>query len=551
MSKDFKKEGKRISPQARSVLIRGRTGKAGVRKGERVVIEHKAVKYVPKGAKETPKPAFMPGKPKLHPIVVRGRVKKYGKKEKEHEKVIEKSLKYTTAECMSNGAGSSIFESYITPFALAIGASNLHVGLISTFRNLASAIGQVPGAILTQYFERKKIAMITQAIANVLILGVIALIPFMPAGDYRIIMLMVLLAFFSFFISLRGPSWSSLLGDIVPLKIRAKYFGNSNTNSGLAGIVATLVVGYLLMLYGFSVIFAIAMVLAVISVIIVLKIYEPPFRVFYQYRFAFSFSISHLKDVVNVNKSLVVFTLFLSLSNFAAEIASPFYVVHMLKGLDIGYAWFSILVTLGALARVVSYKYWAKLSTKFGSRKIFMVCSVFCAFIPLGWILVFNITTVAILKIYEGLVLSGFSLLAMNYLLDVTPAGNRPRYIAYHNLFAKIGIVFGALTGALLAGALQSTVFVWIAGLQILFLLSFVLRFSFLAFLPSMGEVYISQAKIMPVRYVFRQAIAVEPVQGIKDAICYTFRYPYIIEQKIRDRFRKGYRKSRRTYGRR
>jgi len=282
MSLPFKKEGKRIGPQARRVLVSGRSKKSAkisVNSGVVRLIEQKPVRY---RAKKAHKPAQKSKKSRLHPIVVRGKIKKYSKKDIKHEKVIEKSLQYTTAECMSNGAASSIFESYITPFALAIGASNLHIGLISTFRNMASAIGQIPGATLTQYFERKKIAMIAQGIAKILIWGLIALIPFFPDGTYRIIMLIALIAGFSFFSALRSPSWSSLIGDIVPLKIRAKYHGNSNTNSGIAGIIATLVAGYLLVLYGFSVIFVMAIILAVLAIMIVTRIYEPPFRRVYQ-----------------------------------------------------------------------------------------------------------------------------------------------------------------------------------------------------------------------------------------------------------------------------
>jgi MFS family permease len=62
-----------------------------------------------------------------------------------------------------------------------------------------------------------------------------------------------------------------------------------------------------------------------------------------------------------------------------------------------------------------------------------------------------SVWQVALVKIYDGFIFAGFDQVVFNYLLDVTPAGKRPQYIANYNFFAGLGIVFGTMAGAFLA----------------------------------------------------------------------------------------------------
>jgi len=126
-----------------------------------------------------------------------------------------------------------------------------------------------------------------------------------------------------------------------------------------------------------------------------------------------------------------------------------------------------------------------------------------------------------------------------NYLLETTPARNRPKYIAGHNFFTGFGTVFGNLFGALLAFAFENTGFLLLAGLQIVFLASFALRLASCSLLLAIKKIDVKQSDLVPVRYVFWQALAVEPARGIRHAITFTFRYPPKVERELRDSVKK------------
>ncbi|MEM7819620.1 MAG: MFS transporter [Candidatus Aenigmatarchaeota archaeon] len=448
------------------------------------------------------------------------------------DKKIHKSLQYSITEGVFNTASSSITESYITPFALMLRASNLDIGLLFSIRNFANTIAQIPGAKLTEFFDRKFIWFFSQIISRIIIWIPIILLPFIPLKN-PITLLILLFAIAGFFSALRSPAWSSLMGDLVPMKIRGRYFGWRNTINGIAGVVATLAAGFLLSYYGFPLIFIIAIILAAISIPLFLKIYEPPFKKIYHYKHRFEFNPRYWPNTLRVNRSLAIFTVYIFFMYLAVEIASPFYAVYMLRELKIDYIWFGILTVIGAVARILSFKYWGKLNDKFGSRKILIVCGFFGIFTPFGWMLVFDIFTIAILKVFDGFIWSGFDMVVFNYLLDITPAEKRPQYVANFNFFIGIGVILGSVIGGILAESWSNTTFLWLHGLQIIFLLSFLLRLACLLLLPKLGEVVIRHSDI-PIRYVFWYAIAVEPARNIMHAISYTFRYPYEIEKKFK-----------------
>src|SRR3989344_1783887 len=68
---------------------------------------------------------------------------------------LQQSIKEGTAASLSGGFGSS----YITPFALALNSNSFHIGMISSFSELASPLAQLWGSRLMEHHTRKKIVM--------------------------------------------------------------------------------------------------------------------------------------------------------------------------------------------------------------------------------------------------------------------------------------------------------------------------------------------------------------------------------------------------------
>lgn len=436
----------------------------------------------------------------------------------------EMSMKNSTREGMLNSAASSITSTYTIPLALALGASSGQVGLLNFIQNGASTFGHIPGAYITKRMSRKAIWLLCQIISKIAVWLPVIFFPVAQSNFYLYIFI-VLVAIAAFFSSMRGPAWASLMGDIVPQQRRGRYFANRNALAGASGLAAVLVSGYMLAQYGFGLLFLISVTISFGTIYFFLKMHEPSVKIVYHFKPYFGLP-KDIRRQLAINRGFVIFTAYLAIMYAVVEIAAPFYVVYMLKDLSFDYVSFAFVVAVGAVVRILAHPYWGKINDRFGSRKVLVITGVFTCFTPLLWIFVSGVESAFVVKIFDGFVWAGFDLVAFNYLLDVTPADRRPFYVANHNLFAGLGVMVGALAGAVLASQLENATFLFLGGLQIIFLISFVGRLLVLPFLTRIREAEVSQTALLPVRYVFWRIAAVEPTKGVQSKLHYTFRYP-------------------------
>ncbi|HLD48993.1 MAG TPA: MFS transporter [archaeon] len=444
-----------------------------------------------------------------------------------------KSMKYSIAEGTLNAASSNITSTYVTPYALFLKATHSEIGILNALQNLAVIISQIPGANLTNRMSRKSIWLFS-IIATKLFWIPILLLPFFPNPVWVFI---ILIFFTAFFASLKNPAWSSMMGDIVPHDIRGKYFGKRNSILGVSGLITMLVSGFILSVYGFSAIFLISIVLGFVSIIFFIKMYEPPFRRNYYYKHTLSLNFGNALKFVKVNRNFSLFTIYMTFSGFAINVASPFFTVYMLKDLNIGYAWFAIIAAIGILVRIFSQGYWGSLSDRFGSRKIMIICAVLIAFVPLGYMLSYNINHLIIVEIFSGFAWAGFDLVTFNFLLGVTPADRRPSFVANFNIFTGIGGMVGLLSGGFLAEVLQGSGFLFFFGLHALFALSFVLRIVSVALMPAIRQ--IEKEDATPVKDLFWQVVVEHPVKGMMHRMEYFVENPGKVMNGIERRIRK------------
>lgn len=448
----------------------------------------------------------------------------------QEEKKLRKDLNNSIAEGSFTTASSSIVSSYATPFALALNASNSEIGLLTSVQNLAAILSQLPGARLTRSMTRKKIWLLSTVLSRIFLIPLIFIGLFFSAST-EIWILIILLGLVSFFSNMRGPAWSSMMGDIVPQERRGRYFGKRNMIIGFAGMVATLGAGAAVFWWGFPVIFAAAAILTFVSILFFVRMREPELRQERAYHYRVHFHPADLVYQIKTNRNFAIFTVYMTVVNFGVNIASPFVAVYMLKNLDVGYGWFAILVTIGALVQLLSMKYWGSRCDRYGNRKILMISGILICFVPLGYLLSTNVWHLVLLKVYDGFVWGAFDLVVFNYLLSITPSEKRPGFVANHNFMAGAGTVLGALFGAFLAEQFQAGGF-FMYGLQLVFFASLAVRLSSVAFLPKIAEVEVRQDECIPVKYVFWDTVAIGPARGVEHAISSAFRYPYGVKIK-------------------
>lgn len=458
-----------------------------------------------------------------HELLIKGTLK--NKKYVEPSSV-DRSLRAATIEGACNGSSNTIINSYTTAFALSLGASNIQIGLLTSMKSLAETLAQIPGSTLTKYFSRKAIWTYATMMSKLLWLPIL----FLPMLGNNILLLIALVAASHFFVSMRTASWTSLIGEIVPPERRGSYFGRRNMIIGISGLATVLIAGNLIPLLGFEFIFAASIVLGIAAIYFFRPIYEAPFQKAYHYSHSISFSPSDLLKAVRINRNFVLLTLFLSLMSFSTNIAAPFFVVYELRDLGIGYGWFTIAIAINAIVALISQPYWGRLSDKYGEKKILAVTGILAALVPFVWLFVYSPVAVVLAESFSGFAWAGFDMVAFNFVLAATPAEKRTSYVANHTFFRGIAVVGGTLAGGMIAQNIVHSTFLWLGGLQLLFLISLVLRLLSLSLITKVRDAAFRD-DTSSVRYILWQAVAVEPAKGISHAIQYASQYPYPIEQ--------------------
>ena len=420
------------------------------------------------------------------------------KKRKESEsservsRLKENGLKTSIKEGSFSAFSSSMGETYMTPFALALNANTVHIGFLSAISGLISPISQFFGNGLMERFSRKKIIR-SFVFFQVIIWVLIASLSYMlMAGVPQNILLITLIVFYSLFAMCAGflhPSWFSWMGDLVPENSRGKYFSRRNRIVGFFALISAIFAAFLLdffktkgfVLLGFSILFVIASAARFISFLYFKKQYAPKFKLDKNYYFSI---FDFLKRFDNYGK----FSVFNALFNFALMTSSPFFAVYMLNELGFGYVTFMIVTMSSSFFYLIFTPFVGRFSDKYGNRKLFILSCFLFSLNPLLWIFIKSpVFLIFIPQVIIGLANAAMVLAVSNFTYDSTNSQHRALCLTYTNILAGLGIFFGSILGGLL---LKNSFFGFGHSFILLFSLSAFLRFFVsLFFVPKIKEV--------------------------------------------------------------
>jgi MFS family permease len=406
----------------------------------------------------------------------------------------EGTMKLSVREGASSSAMTGFGDSNITPFALALNASNFQIGLLSSSVGILAPISQVFGSRLLERFKRKNV------IVNAVTLQALMWIPILVLGilyfkgyfqNNLAVFLILFYSLYAIFGAMAGPSWFSLMGDIVPEKIRGRYFSKRNKITGSVALLTTLTSAFFLdyfktkglVLIGFSILFFFACIFRLFSAKMFTKHYEPKLELSEGYYFGLW---SFIKKMPSNNFGR--FVMFIGFFNFAVMIGSPFFTVYMLRDLGFSYTTL-VLVTLSAsLFSLLTLPVWGKLSDRYGNREMMKFSLFVIPLICFLWAISPNpIYLIFVPQILNGMSWAGFNLSASNFIYDSVSPQRRGLCVAYYSVIGGIGTFFGALVGGILA---QTLTINFMNKLLFIILISGVMRAIVpMIFLPRIKEV--------------------------------------------------------------
>ncbi len=392
----------------------------------------------------------------------------------EHERhKIRSSLRLSVLDGSSYAAMMGLTQNFITPLALELQASTFQIGLLSSVPSFTTACAYLAAPNLTERAGSRKGFIIPVILAHALMFIPILLVPYI----FHVSAVWWLIAFVTISTvlgSITFPPWGSMMADLVPQRLRGKYFGTRSMIMSFitqvffygAGGILTLFSGAIFS--GYAILFAGATFFRLLSLFFFSRMYEPPQVVTKEKGPSL---ISLLKNVGSSN--LGKFILFFSLIDFCTMISGPFFTVFMFRDLKFSYLMFVLVSSTSQISNLLSLTFWGRRADKWGNLKVVRMTSMLIPLVPILWMFSDNIVYLIFANAISGFAWSGFGLAGTNFAYDASEPDNRTNYLAIFGAIDGMACCLGALLGGYIAPLLPV---ILTYQLRTLFLISGVLR---------------------------------------------------------------------------
>ncbi len=410
------------------------------------------------------------------------------------KKLKHQSRKQSIIEGSFTTIRTSFGDSYISPFAIAINAGNATIAMLSSITGLLGPLSQLFSSRLIEKYKRKKILTTSTFYESLLWISFILIAFLFYKGILISFLPFLLLFFFAIYTIIANipiPAWFSWMGDIVDKGYRGKWFAKRNfiigTISLLTSIIAAIFLDFTkkqnIVMFGFIILFFLAMTARLISRQFFKKAYEPKLKLERGYYFSF---FEFIKKATKNNFGR--FSIFRAFMGFAASIASPFFAVYMLRNLGFSYITYMIITVSQTMFSLILIKAWGKFADKYGNYEVLKITSVLIPLYPILWLISSNpLFLVFGPALIGGIAWAGFNLSAGNFVFDSVTPQKRSLAVSYFHLLNGAGVFLGAGLGGILAKTINIT---FMDSLLFIFLISaFARMLVSLIFLPKIKEI--------------------------------------------------------------
>ena len=352
--------------------------------------------------------------------------------------------------------GASTGGMFLIGYALLLGATNVHIGLMSTIPMLCIGVQLVAAAMIERGVSRRLMTFVASML-NVVSWIVVILIPYAAAGassSTKAWMLICVITAVTFFAYVAGNARGSWVGDLIPARFRGTFFGRAAMYSGIVASLFAIGEGAFLDvlkthgLPAFSLLFGFGITFGIASALLFLPQKDVPVQ-----RHEDGANIPKLVREVFKNRELMPVMLFATVWSMQS-IAGPFYVTYMLRDLNVPFVGVGLINACAMLAAILSGPLWGRIVDRWGCRPVLHICASVLGLLPFAWYWVDTplaaYRIVSVLNLVGGACASGVGVALGVLVYKATPTVGRSIHLAtYSIVFTLVAAPFPWIGGHL------------------------------------------------------------------------------------------------------
>jgi predicted MFS family arabinose efflux permease len=368
------------------------------------------------------------------------------------------------------GVLSGITSTFVSVFAIRLGASNTLVGLLVSFPALISIFWLIPSARIIERQQRRLPIIVRASFLQRLGYLLIALMPFV-LRTHRPEALVALVALVTFPTAIASLAFTSLVAEVIPADKRAQVISTRNVLVSIVSTVTVLISGKLLDLlafpFNYQLLFGVGFAASLVSLYYVSRIKVADAVVVEQQPQRKAPLATQLRRSVRQlikQRDFVRFSASAFVFHWGLYLPSALYAIYRVKNLGASDTWIGILSMVQNAVTIMTYLYWGRVASRKGNRFVLLISSLGIVLFPVLTGLSTRVEPLLLPSVIAGIFGAGFNLSFFNTLLEVCPQERRPSYVAINTALINVAAFLAPLLGTSLANRLDIRTAFFIAG---------------------------------------------------------------------------------------
>jgi MFS family permease len=368
------------------------------------------------------------------------------------------------------GVLNGIATTFISVFAIRLGASNREIGWLAALPALINVFWLIPSArLIERQRHRLPIILLTGFLQR---LGYL-LIAVMPLfiHTHRVEAVIILNALITLPTAIINVAITSLMADLTSIEKRARMVSIRNILLSSVSMIVVLVGGKLLDLIPFplnyQLLFGLGTGVSMLGLYYLKRIRVPddviarhqarPKELLSLRLRRFVRTVTDQRDFTRFAGAIFVF-------HWGLYLPTALYSIYRVRDLHASDAWIGLLATVLSATSILSYLWWGKVIEKRGNRLVLIISSLGLVLYPTLTGLSPRLEPLILVSVIGGVFSASQNLSSFSLMLEVCPPERRPSYVAIYTSLVNVTAFLAPLLGTFLADLTSVRMALLIAG---------------------------------------------------------------------------------------